>query len=118
MSHPQNDRLHEEQSSQTEIVGQDPWLEEFARAPYDPLISARATGRLTGLAAKRLYRRWWMRLAAFLVGLGLVSAAVGTAYASIRGLSIGPGPLIIEIPFALVGCRLIWTAVRRPHDRA
>jgi hypothetical protein len=54
-----------------------------------------------------------MRLAAFLVGLGMVSAAIGTAYVSIRGLSIGPGPLIIEIPFALVGARLIWSAVRR-----
>jgi hypothetical protein len=113
MSHPESDSFHEETSSQQEIVGQDPWLEEFARAPYDPLISARATGRLTGLAAKRAYRYWWMRLAAFLVGLGMVSAAVGTAYVSIRGLSIGPGPLIIEIPFALVGARLIWSAVRR-----
>jgi uncharacterized protein YaaW (UPF0174 family) len=73
---------------------------------------------LTGLAAKRVYRRWWMRLAAFLIGLGMVGAALETAYATIRGLSIGPGPLIIEIPFALVGLRLIWSAVRRSHDPA
>lgn len=113
MSHPQSDELHEETSGQQEIVGEDPWLEEFARSPYDPVISARATGRLAGLAAKRVYRRWWMRLAAFLIGLGMVSVAIETAYVSIRGLSIGLGPLIIEIPFALIGCRLIWSAVRR-----
>lgn len=113
MSHPQSDELHEETSGQQEIIGEDPWLEEFARSPYDPVISARATGRLAGLAAKRVYRRWWMRLAAFLVGLGLVGTGIGAIFLTVTGPLPGLGSLILSIPFALVGCRLIWSAVRR-----
>ena len=116
MNHRKNDRLQEEQRSQAEIVGQDPWLEEFARAPYDPLISARATGRLTGLAAKRAYGRWWMRLAAFLIGLGMVGGAVGALIADLFNHSVDVAPLFASIPFAVVGLRLIWSAVRRPPD--
>ncbi|MBX6341546.1 MAG: hypothetical protein IRY97_03735, partial [Thermomicrobiaceae bacterium] len=30
-------------------VGTDPWLDDLARAAYDPVSAARATGRLAGL---------------------------------------------------------------------
>lgn len=101
------------------IIGQDPWLEEFARSPWDPMNSYRATGRLTGLAARRIFRRGWMKVAAFLIGLVLVGGSLGfTTVTVVSGMpvkgmiSVNLESLLISVPGAIVGVRLILHAVR------
>ncbi len=103
---------HEGEQFQT-IIGQDPWLEEFARNPYDPLNSARATGRLTGLAAREVYRKGWMRIVSFLLGFALVASPFG----ALLTLNIARDyyGLLLSIPFAIVGVRLIHHAIHPPH---
>jgi len=122
-----SDEIHEiQQPDLTEgqqfhtVIGQDPWLEEFARNPYDPLNSARATGRLTGLAAQHVYRKGWMRVAAFLVGLTLVcgTAGFGTSVVMSGSIVSTVSPtnlvtLVVIIPLAFVGIRLIVHAFSR-----
>jgi hypothetical protein len=111
--------LNEGQQFHT-IIGQDPWLEEFARNPYDPLNSARATGRLTGLAARHVYRKGWMRVAAFLVGLTMVSGSFAFVASEVAAGSIvravNPTNLVaivVIIPVGIVGIRLIVHAFGR-----
>lgn len=120
MSHEIHEPEPEEERSFQTIIGEDPWLEEFARSPYDPLNSARATGRLTGLAARHVYRQGWMRVAAFLVGLTLVGGSFGIVAAAVVAGSIAnvidPANLlgaVILIPTAIVGVRLIAHAIGR-----
>ena len=102
------------------IIGHDPWLEEFARNPYDPLNSARATGRLTGLAAKHVYRTGWMRIAAFLIGLTMVCGTFGFGASAVTSGSVVSAvnptnlvALVVIIPIAIVGIRLIVHAFSR-----
>jgi hypothetical protein len=90
-------------------AGQDPWLEDFQRSPYDPLYSARASGRVTGLAVKHVFRRGWMR---FLVVLVIVEF-IGSSLLSPLSLPTGVAPLLIAIPFAVFALRLLVNALRR-----
>ncbi len=117
MSHEIHEPEPDEGQEFQTIIGQDPWLEEFARNPYDPVSSARATGRLTGLAARHIYRNGWMRVAAFLVGLTLVGGIVATVAAAIFSGTemsvINGASLLVTLPFVVVGIRLIAHAVSR-----
>jgi hypothetical protein len=119
MSHEidQPDRDLNEGAELHAIIGEDPWLEEFARSPYDPLNSARATGRLTGLAARHVYRKGWMRIVAFLLGLtlvgGMLAAIVSMITASYELRSLQLSGLAFAIPFGLVGIKLILNAVSK-----
>ena len=99
------------------IIGQDPWLEEFARSPYDPMNSYRATGRLTGLAARHIFRKGWMRVAAFLVGFGMVASSIGwvvlilTSNHVFRAMTLAG--LVYTVPFTAIGIKLMVHAVSK-----
>lgn len=116
---PDPKELKEGQAFHT-VIGQDPWLEEFARSPYDPLNSARATGRLTGLAARHVFRKGWMRVVAFLIGLSMVGGSFGLVAVSVTSgmpvsgmITANLGGLLISIPGMIVGARLIVHALRK-----
>lgn len=55
-----------------EIVGADPFLEDFQRAPYDPLYAAQAAGRLTGEAIEHPVLGRWMRVIGIIVAVAFV----------------------------------------------
>ena len=90
-------------------AGQDPWLENFQRSPYDPLYSARASGRVSGLALKRVFRRGWIR---FLVVLAIVEL-IGTSLLAPLNLPTGVAPFLIALPFAVYALRLLVNTLRR-----
>src|SRR6476620_7442696 len=54
-----------------EYTEADPVLAELARNPYDPLVAARAGGRLMGLAVTQPQNEPWMRVIGGFIGLAL-----------------------------------------------
>jgi hypothetical protein len=86
-----------------EYVAVDPVLEEFARHPFDPLISARATGRVLGLAVAGQEPSGgpWLRIVAGVLGVGIVVIGV---FAALRWSpwALGVCPL---------GALIVWRAL-------
>lgn len=96
---------------QQAIVGVDPMLEEFERAPFDPLYAARVGGRLTGEVIRRPPRAGWMRALAILLALFLLSGGI-------TGLVLQASPndpygLALSAMFTLAGVVLGWRLLRR-----
>ena len=69
-------------------VGVDPFLEDFYRAPYDPLYGAQALGRLTGEVVRDPSGYGWVGT----VLTSMLAAALLTIGASGLALALGWGP--------------------------
>lgn len=108
---------------QQAIVGVDPMLEEYMRAPFDPLYAARVGGRLTGEVIGHPPKSGWLRLGAFVLALTfLVGSCGGVTQAlgvSIAGYQLAlPAGLGMAVVFALAGVLLLWRLLSSDrHER-
>jgi hypothetical protein len=84
-----------------EYTAADPVLAELARNPYDPLVAARAGGRLMGLAVTQPQNEPWMRVIGGFLGLALFVVGL------LAGWRWSPLALI----FAAVGLLMLWRAL-------
>ena len=89
-----------------EYTEADPVLAELARNPYDPLVAARATGRLMGLAATQSQSKPWMRVIGGILGLALLAGGL------LSGWRWSPLALI----FAFGGALMLWRALSNPSS--
>jgi hypothetical protein len=120
-------RLHHDlqpgQQEQETLIEVDPLIQEFLRAPYDPVIGAAAMGRLTGEAVRRPPASGWMRLLAWLVAIALLAGAFVVLLVDPPVLSLAQSPeqalpaylqpLAIEGALAVAGVLLMWRLIRR-----
>lgn len=91
-------------------VTDDSDLENFRRAPYDPLYSARAGGRMTGLLARNSPLAGWQRVLAFLLACSLIGIPLAGLLQLLLGHNLASGLplLLIGSPFGYSGCYLFW----------
>lgn len=110
------------QQEQETLIEVDPVIQEFLRAPYDPVIGAAAMGRLTGEVVRNPPREGWMLGLTILVGMacaGSALAALGFLYSPDVGVDMRwfrfmlVESLIISTPFALAGLLILWRLARR-----
>lgn len=66
-------------SESREYTAADPVLAELARHPYDPVVAARATGRLMGLTAAQARDNPWTRILAGIFGVALLAGGLAGA---------------------------------------
>jgi hypothetical protein len=111
------------QREQETLIEVDPLIQEFLRAPYDPVIGAAAMGRLTGEAVRRPATHGWLRWLAWLVALALVTSALALVFMGPPLLERATSPeqalvaylqsLVIEGALAVAGTLLVWRLLRR-----
>jgi hypothetical protein len=103
-------------SQRQAVVESDPVLDELARAPFDPIVAARATGYLTGKTIAEPPSTPWMRAIAYvlatsmlLIGLyGLVSGLFDRGGAWGIRFADAPQNLLSSGVFAVVGVLWLW----------
>lgn len=111
------------QQEQETLIEVDPVIQEFLRAPYDPVIGVAAMGRLTGEVVRRPPASGWMRPLAWLVACALLAGALVLVIAEppLLDLTESPEqaliaylqPLAVEGALATAGVLLVWRLVRR-----
>ena len=89
-----------------EYTAEDPVLADLARHPYDPLIAARAGGRLLGLAATQPQSEPWLRMLGGILGLGLFVVGL------LGALRWSPFALAL----CIAGALLLWRALPSSSD--
>ncbi|MDI3341262.1 MAG: hypothetical protein QJR03_12105 [Sphaerobacter sp.] len=90
------------------IIGTDPFLDEYLRAPYDPINAARMEGRLLGELIRRPPKQRWMRLIAGLLGVALTAAGALGVVAAVGGGPVDPTALVMAAVFAIAGLSILW----------
>lgn len=106
----------ESQPERHELLGMDPFYEEFHRTPFDPLFAAQVGGRLTGEVLRRPPGRGWMRAVAYLMAALLVVAGLSGLLAAGGFIApYQPSPtwtlvkvLAFSVGFLLIAVFLLW----------
>lgn len=99
-----------------ELLGVDPFYEEFHRTPFDPLYAAQVGGRLTGEVLRRPPGRGWMRAVAYLMAASLtVAGCCGLLAAGGFIAPYQPSPnwtlvkvLAFSVAFLIIAALLFW----------
>lgn len=99
-----------------ELLGVDPFYEEFHRTPFDPLYAAQVGGRLTGEIIRRPPGRGWMRAVAYLMAVSLTVAGVSGLLAAGGIISpYRPSPnwtlvkvIAFSVGFLIIAALLFW----------